>query len=64
MLENILPFSKTLHISPLFWVIFVDFKNDFLFIKIYIKHQNCEEHFLETKTNQISVYPKQFPEFT
>ena len=32
-----------------------------MFIRIYIKHGNCGEHFLKTITDQILVYLKHFP---
>ena len=33
-----------------------------MFIRIYIKHGNCGEHFLKTITDQILVYLKHFPQ--
>ena len=37
-------------------------KKKFMFIRIYIKHGNCGEHFLKTITDQILVYLKHFPQ--
>ena len=33
-----------------------------MLIRIYIKHWNCEEHFLKAITDQILVYSKHFPQ--